>query len=89
MAMAMAEKQGEMDFGVNKGTRHKALLVLFWVGCVCVCSWAYYMGMWIICVSKLAKCPLPLICLADLAGDHDHGSIFNSNSGVNVNVVRV
>ena len=27
----------------------------------------YYMGLWILCVSKLAK--YPLICMADLAGD--------------------
>jgi hypothetical protein len=60
MAMAMAEKQTKADFGANKGT-----LLLFWVGCVCPC--ACYMGLWIIWVSKLAKCPL--ICLADLAGD--------------------
>jgi hypothetical protein len=33
----------------------------------CVCPWACYMNLWILCVSKPPKCPL--ICLADLAGD--------------------
>jgi hypothetical protein len=37
------------------------------VGWAVYAPWACYMGLWILCVSSLAKCPL--ICLADLAGD--------------------
>jgi hypothetical protein len=54
-----------MDFGANKGT--KTVIVV--LGGLCL-PWACYMGLWILCFSKLAKCPL--ICLADLAGDHLH-----------------
>ena len=54
--------------GFWRELRHKA--------CYCCFGWAVYaplaclMGLWMLCLSKLAKCPL--ICLADLAGDLKH-----------------
>jgi hypothetical protein len=61
--MAMAEKQKNKEFW--RELRHKGGCCYF--GWALYATWACYMTLWELCVSKLPKCPL--ICMVDLAGD--------------------
>ena len=54
----------KMKNGCWRELRHKGGYCCF--GWAPYAPWECYMGLWILCVSKLAKCPL--ICMADLAG---------------------